>query len=127
MAQRILIVEDLETYRVVLVNYLNRRRKYELYEAEDGLQAVGLAREHRPDLILCDISMPNMNGLELLHELQRYPETNEIPFIFLTAIDDQLHMMMAKQMGAANYLTKPITVDELLEAVDVIMPYKEPV
>jgi CheY-like chemotaxis protein len=125
MAQKVLIVEDLDTYRVVLTNHLKRKRNYEVFEASDGVEGVNLARKHRPDIILCDISMPNMNGLEVLHELSKSTETASIPFIFLTAIDDQLHMMMAKQMGASNYLTKPITADELIAAIDQLLPYKE--
>jgi signal transduction histidine kinase len=86
-------------------------------QAEDGVVGVQVAREHLPDLIICDIMMPELDGYGVLEQLRSDPITATIPFIFLTAKTDKSSMRRGMEMGADDYLTKPFSPDELLNAI----------
>lgn len=90
---------------------------YRVFIAEDGLAGVQLAQQHRPDLILCDVNMPQLDGYATLTALRQHSSTATIPFIFLTGIADKVNMRQAMELGADDYLTKPFTISELLAAV----------
>lgn len=85
--------------------------------AENGLIGVQMAREHRPDLIISDITMPEMDGYDVLAELRSDPDTATIPFIFLTARTEREAMRQAFEFGADDYLSKPFSPSDLLVAV----------
>lgn len=76
------------------------------------------AERHLPDLILCDVNMPNLDGYGTLAELRKKPATAAIPFIFLTGVADKNHMRQGMDLGADDYLTKPFSLDELIAAVN---------
>lgn len=91
---------------------------YQVLAASNGRRALALLKNHHPDLILCDISMPGMNGFELLEALQsRGLEYADTPFVFLTALSDPQQVVRGKQLGADDYLVKPIDYDLLLATV----------
>jgi len=113
---KILIAEDDQTLRSNIRRLLTIEG-YEVLVAEDGSEALLLAREHLPDLVLSDVSMPQMDGLQLLAALRADPLTATLPFVFLTARADRSDMREGMNLGADDYLTKPFQRDELLTMV----------
>lgn len=91
---------------------------YRVLKAENGKQGVDLARKEMPDLVLCDIMMPELDGYGVLHMLGRSPDTAEIPFIFLTAKAERGDVRRGMELGADDYLTKPFEESELLNAIE---------
>src|SRR5207247_8380841 len=85
---------------------------------EDGGVVLELEGSHPPDLILCDVMMPEMDGFAVLEALRAEPRLAEIPFIFLTALDDRSSTRRGMTLGADDYLPKPFTRNELMEAVN---------
>lgn len=90
---------------------------FEAIGAENGLDGVEKARQFLPDLIICDIMMPKLDGYGVLEELRAQPETGAIPFIFLTALADHSDRRKGMNLGADDFLTKPFSNDELLTAI----------
>jgi CheY-like chemotaxis protein len=111
--KKILVIEDEDPIRLNLMDLLDAEN-YNVISAADGVQGVQLARDHHPDLIVCDIMMPELDGYGVLAEVRGDAATASIPFIFLTARADQRQGM---SHGADAYLTKPFTRRELLEAI----------
>lgn len=91
---------------------------YEVFAAENGRRGVEMARGHKPDLVLCDIMMPELDGYGVLHMLGRDPATAEIPFIFLSAKAERSDVRKGMELGADDYLTKPFEESELLNAIE---------
>src|SRR5690242_19524038 len=85
--------------------------------AENGSIGVGLAQSDLPDLIICDVMMPELNGYEVLNVLRQSATTSSIPFIFLTAKADRASLREGMELGADDYLTKPFTRAEVLNAI----------
>ncbi len=116
MAETILVIEDERLTRNNLVNFL-RSEGFETLSAENGQTGIQLAQEHLPDLIICDIMMPELDGYDVLTTLQHSPHTSIIPFIFLTVTADELGYQQSLDLGADDYLRKPITSEELRQAI----------
>lgn len=114
----ILVIEDEPSVRSNILKILGFE-KLRAIGAKDGEIGVALAKEHLPDLIICDIMMPGLDGYEVRNALFQSPETAMIPFIFLTAKADKGDIRLGMNLGADDYLTKPFTRDELLESVFV--------
>jgi two-component system sensor histidine kinase/response regulator len=114
---KILVIEDEKLLLEEVLDLLNFG-DYEGLGAANGLEGVNLARQQPPDLIICDIMMPEMNGFEVLHQLRSDPLTEGIPFIFLTARVEKNDMRHGMELGADDYLTKPFTHDELFKAIN---------
>ena len=112
----ILVVEDDKSVRDNL-DYLLSNEGYSVIQAEDGLKAFDFVSEAVPDLIISDIYMPNMGGFDLFKKLKDKTETDSIPVIFLTADTRLQKMQEGISLGAADYLTKPYDLEELLDAV----------
>jgi len=116
----ILIVEDNEKNRILARDMLESRG-YETLETTTGEEGIRLAREHQPALVLLDIHLPGIDGIETFRRLRADPATAAIPVIAVTASampDDQAHL---KEVGFDRYLSKPINIKLFLEAVkDVI-------
>jgi len=92
--------------------------RYAATGAENGRVGLELARSDPPDLILCDVMMPEMDGFAVLEALRAEPRLAEIPFIFLTALDDRSSTRRGMNLGAGRLLPKPFTRNELMEAVN---------
>jgi len=92
---------------------------YKVFTAENGKVGVELAKKHLPDLIICDIMMPELDGYGVIHVLSKHPETATIPFIFLTAKTEKSEIRKGMNLGADDYLTKPFDDLELLDAVEI--------
>jgi two-component system, sensor histidine kinase and response regulator len=113
---KILIIEDEHTIRENLCEIM-RAENFQVVEAENGQIGVQLAREELPNLILCDVMMPELDGYTVLSEIRLHSSTQLIPFIFLTAKSDRGDLRLGMDLGADDYLLKPFTKDELLSAV----------
>lgn len=92
---------------------------YKTISAENGKRGVELALKEKPDLIVCDIMMPELDGYGVLHLLRKNPDTQTIPFIFLTAKTERSDLRKGMEMGADDYITKPFEDIELLNAIEV--------
>ena len=114
--KKILVVEDAQSLRKDILEMLGFEG-YEASGAENGLVGVQRAREILPDLIICDIMMPGLDGYGVLEELRKEPSTATIPFIFLMARTDRMDIRQGMELGADDYLTKPFTASELLNTV----------
>lgn len=114
--KRILIIDDDARLRQHFAEIL-RLDGHGVIEARDGREGVDLARREAPDLVLCDITMPGMNGHRVLENLRAEPRTAALPFIFLTGWNEQEDVRTGMNLGADDYLTKPVTPDDLLAAV----------
>jgi DNA-binding response OmpR family regulator len=112
----ILVIEDQTKIRDNILETL-QMEGFGTHGAHNGMTGVQLARAHRPDVIICDIMMPGMDGYTVLMELQNDPATATIPFIFLTARADRESQRQGMELGADDYLTKPFTRAEILAAV----------
>ena len=115
---KILVIEDHLEVRENLHELLELCN-YHVISAPDGTSGVQMALTEQPDLILCDIMMPGIDGYEVLNTLGRHPETAAIPFIFLTARADKADIRRGMQLGADDYLTKPFEEQDLLRAIQV--------
>ena len=112
----ILVVDD-DPIIVKIVAMTINRAGYGSTVACNGIQALECIQTHRPDLIISDIMMPEMDGYTLLYFLKSNPETADIPVIFLTARDSGDDIIDGIDMGAFDYLTKPFQPDELLASI----------
>jgi CheY-like chemotaxis protein len=112
----LLVIEDEAPLRANLVRILNAEG-YRVIAAADGDEGLRRVREGRPDLVICDILMPLVDGFGVLAALRSQPETAAIPFIFLTASADKENLARGLRSGANEYVTKPFKIADLLAAV----------
>jgi len=117
MTKSILIIEDNTDIRESTAELLGLSG-YKVRQAANGKAGVGMALEQRPDLILCDIMMPEMDGYGVLYLLSKNASTHTIPFIFLTAKSERQDFRRGMELGADDYLTKPFGDMELLGAIE---------
>lgn len=122
--KKILVIEDEAQTRKLLLNCL-KFEGFGAFEAANGKLGLKLARERHPDLIVCDILMPVMDGYEVLAALRQQASTVAIPVIFLTAKVSMFELRLGMDLGAEDYLTKPCTVDRLLRAINTKLKRKE--
>lgn len=116
--KKILLIEDQAPMRRNLALMLELEG-YEVLTAENGRRGVEQALTHRPDLVLCDVMMPELDGYGVVQTLRENPATATLPFVFLTAKGERSDVRMGMNFGADDYLTKPVIRDDLLSAVEV--------
>lgn len=117
MKQHILLIEDNDDIRENTAEILELAN-YKVSTAANGKTGVALALSHKPDLIVCDVMMPVLDGYGVLHLVNKNPGLNGIPFIFLTAKSERGDLRKGMEMGADDYITKPFTDLELLNAIE---------
>lgn len=115
--KKVLIIEDNEDVRETTADILELAN-YKVITAEDGKIGVKMAQKNEPDIILCDIMMPELNGYGVLQILSKNPKTASIPFVFLTAKSEKADMRKGMNLGADDYLTKPFEENELLDVLE---------
>lgn len=115
--KRILVIEDEPEMRRN-VTALLRYKDYEPMAAENGRLGLEMARRENPDLILCDVMMPELDGYGVLRALQADAKLALIPFIFLTAKGEKDDLRSGMSLGADDYLTKPVANDDLVQAIE---------
>ncbi len=113
----LLLVEDEESLRASLKKMLTFEG-FEVLTAEDGRVGVEQARQHHPDLILCDIMLPNLDGFGVAEALRSDPATEAIPLIFLTAKVEKEAIQRGMELGVRAYVTKPFTLTEILDVIN---------
>jgi DNA-binding response OmpR family regulator len=114
--QRILVIEDEETVRKNLLRLLDLEG-YRVEEAANGAEGVAAALSRKPDLVICDIGMPGLNGFGVLARLRAEPATAGIPFVFLTASTDVQDESTGYKLGANEYVVKPFDTTVLVSLV----------
>lgn len=112
----LLVIEDDNELRTNIYDLFSTEG-YKVECAEDGMKGLESVRKNIPDLILCDLMMPNMDGYNLLEEIKKQPETAEIPIIFLTAKTEEKYFRKGMRLGADDYIFKPFDLDDLLGSV----------
>jgi CRP-like cAMP-binding protein/FixJ family two-component response regulator len=120
----VLVIDDNKDIRENTAEILDMAG-YRTFTAENGKKGVEQALKEKPDLIVCDIMMPELDGYGVLHLLRKNPETVHIPFIFLTAKTERSDLRKGMEMGADDYVTKPFEEIELLNAIEIRMKKAE--
>ena len=126
MSKRVLVVDD-EKDIVDLVAYNLEKEGFRVLKAYDGEKALELARTSKPNLILLDLMLPGIQGLEVCKILRNKPETASVPIIMLTAKGDEVDKILGLEIGADDYVTKPFSIKELLARIRALLRRLEPV
>lgn len=124
MRKKIVLIEDNKAVRENIEEILELAN-YQVFAAPNGKKGVDLVQRENPDLIICDIMMPELDGYGVLHLLSKNSKTSAIPFIFLTAKADRTDFRKGMEMGADDYITKPFDDIELLNAVEIRLKKNE--
>ncbi|HWB63712.1 MAG TPA: response regulator, partial [Chitinophagales bacterium] len=122
--KKVLVIEDNGAVRENIEEILDLAG-YKVTCAENGKKGVDMALKEKPDLIICDIMMPELDGYGVLHMLSKNSETSAIPFIFLTAKAERSDLRRGMEMGADDYITKPFDDIELLNAIETRLKKSE--
>jgi len=120
MGERILIVDD-DTSGLYMLSFLLRSHNYEIFEAYNGHEGLAKAKELKPDVILLDIQMPDMNGFEVCTNLKQENEMKKIPVILFTSYSMPNHKKRAIEAGADGYIEKPVNPDVFVSQVESII------
>jgi DNA-binding NarL/FixJ family response regulator len=123
-AKKILLIEDHAQMRENLVLML-QMEGFTVLWADHGIRGLDLARSEAPDLILCDVMMPGIDGHGVLQALRKEPATATIPFIFLTAKGEKPDQRLGMNLGADDYLVKPVAKEDLLAAISARLQRKQ--
>ncbi len=123
---KILAIDD-ETNMLDLIRAFLSMDQHTVETAQNGEEALTIARNFLPDLILCDVMMPDMDGYTVLNKLQEIPELKGTPFVFLTGLGDMQHMRQGMNSGADDYLTKPFTYKDISQAIKIRLDKHEAV
>ena len=120
MAYKILTVDDSKTIRMI-VKKAFRPYNCELFEGENGVEGLAIAAKEMPDLIILDITMPVMTGIEMLGKLKAESDLKDIPVIMLTAESGKENVMQIVKMGVKDYIVKPFKGEQLIERAKNIL------
>jgi two-component system alkaline phosphatase synthesis response regulator PhoP len=123
--QKILVVEDEPDIRK-LVQYNLAQERFKVLEAEDGEQALKLLQHEKPDLLILDLMLPGLSGIELCRILKQRNETARMPILILTAKAGEADRVVGLEMGADDYLTKPFSPREMIARVKAILRRTQP-
>lgn len=117
--EKILVVDD-EDHIVELITYNLISSGYEVISANNGIDALKIAKKEKPNLMLLDLMLPGLDGFEVCKAIRGESETKEIPIIMLTAKGEELDKILGLELGADDYMTKPFSIRELLARIKVI-------
>ena len=118
--EKILIVDD-EEHIVELLDFNLKNSGYETFIATDGIEAVSIAKEEKPNLILLDLMIPGMDGFDVCKEIKKDKEMKNTSIIMLTAKSEELDKILGLELGADDYITKPFSIRELLARVKAVL------
>ncbi len=124
MALKVLTVDDSKTIRMI-VKKAFRPYDCQVFEGENGVEGLAVASKEQPDIIILDITMPVMNGAEMLGKMKSEPDLKDIPVIMLTAEAGKDNVMKIVQLGVKDYMVKPFKGEQLIERVTKILPLNE--
>ena len=119
---KVLVVDD-EPALVSTISYSLRKEGYDVLTAGDGERALALARRERPDLVVLDLMLPRLNGLEVCRQLRQMPapQVRSVPIIMLTAKGEEVDKVVGLELGADDYVTKPFSMRELMARVKAML------
>ncbi|NBA96633.1 twitching motility response regulator PilH [Pseudomonas sp. R5(2019)] len=117
---RVLIVDDSQTEIYTLTQML-KKHGHEVLTAENGADGVALACQEKPDAVLMDIVMPNLNGFQATRQLTKDPQTSHIPVIVITTKGEESDKIWATRQGAKAFLTKPFEEDNLIQVLNSVL------
>ena len=115
MKNTLLVIDDEQSIRLILENFLSE--DYEVISKNDGIQALEWLEGNLPDLIICDVQMPNMDGYEFLQKVRQRGFTKHTPVIMLSGTEGSKERVKCYRLGAQDYLTKPFNPEELEELI----------
>ena len=118
--QTILVVDD-EQDLLDLIEYNLKKEGYNVLKAENGIQGLEMAKEHKPNLVLLDIMMPKLDGIQVCEKMRANPDLKPIPVIFLTARSDEKTEVEGLDIGADDFITKPISTTKLLSRIKAVL------
>jgi two-component system, OmpR family, alkaline phosphatase synthesis response regulator PhoP len=116
----VLVADDSRTVLSMVTSRLERRG-YEVVTAANGEDALQLARQRVPTLVILDVEMPGIDGLEVTRRLRAEPATSEVPIVLLTSLDEEMAVVAGFAAGATGYITKPFSPQELEDQIDGIL------
>ncbi|MEQ8186991.1 MAG: response regulator, partial [Candidatus Eremiobacterota bacterium] len=122
--KKILVIEDMESMRMLIIAFL-QSNGFEVKGTGEGLKGIALVRDYMPDLILCDVDLPDTDGYEILGRIRQDESLSIIPFIFLTVHANSNDIRHGMSIGADDYITKPFTEEELIDAVKARLKKQE--
>ncbi len=118
--KKVLIADDEPNIRLLVSRLLGE--DFSVLQASDGQEAINIARNEKPDIILLDIMMPNVDGYTACSVIKTDPTTEAIPVVMLTAIGLELNKKLSEKLGASGYITKPFTLPDLLSVITQLLP-----
>jgi two-component system chemotaxis response regulator CheY len=121
MSKTILVVDDSSTTRSLIASQLSECGDYEIQEAATGFEALKMLPAGKVDLIITDINMPDINGLELISFVRENPIYRDIPTVIISTEDSEEDRRRGMELGAEEYIVKPFTVAELRDAVERVL------
>ena len=121
MANKTILVVDDEKDLLDLIEYNLKKEGFDVLKAENGEEGIAIAKEHKPDLVLMDIMMPKMDGMEAVEKMRADDELKSIPIIFLTARSDEKTEVEGLDKGGDDYITKPISTTKLISRIKAVM------
>ena len=124
-SKKILIVDD-EPDILEFLSYNFRKNKFTVVTANNGLEGIKKATSELPELIISDILMPEMDGIEMCKAIKSIPKQNSTPFLFLSAVSDDYKVLYAMLSGGDQYVSKPVKFEYLLKMVNLLIQEKTP-
>lgn len=121
MANKTILVVDDEKDLLDLIEYNLKKEGFDVLKAENGEEGIKIAKEHKPDLVLMDIMMPKMDGMEAVEKIRADEDLKSIPIIFLTARSDEKTEVEGLNKGGDDYITKPISTTKLISRIKAVM------
>ena len=121
MAKQTILVVDDEKDLLDLIEYNLRKEGFNVLKAENGEEGIAMAKEHSPDLVLLDIMMPKMDGLQAVEVMRKDAELKRIPIILLTARSDEKTEVEGLNKGSDDYITKPISTTKLISRIKAVL------
>ena len=118
--QKILVVDDSPTELHMVIDILKRQKVANIITATNGNEAVSMAAAEKPEVILMDVVMPEMNGFQATRKIKKNPDTADIPIVIISSKDQETDKVWGKRQGADEYLTKPVREAELLKVLEAL-------
>lgn len=121
MAKKILTVDDSASIRQ-MVTFTLKQAGYDVVEAADGVQGLSKAKLETPNLIITDLNMPNMNGIEMIRNIRQEVSHKFTPILMLTTESDETKKVEGKQAGATGWIVKPFNPEQLIKVIEKVLP-----
>jgi CheY-like chemotaxis protein len=118
---KIIMLVDDEKPWLEIMSHVLKEKSFSVMAAESGIEALKMLQRKTPDLILSDVRMPEMNGFDLYEHVRMESKNKNIPYVFMSSIDDYDAMHVAKELGADGYVTKPYDIDDAKTTINQLL------